>query len=76
METRLFRDGKSVGPTAQIPIDVKNQADLSRLFINGSVRLNSNLEPGHYYLQVVINDKAARDKQPPVIQWVDFEIVK
>ena len=76
IETRLFRDGKSVGPTAQIPIDVKNQADLSRLFINGAVRLNSDLEPGSYYLQVIITDQAARNKQPPITQWADFEIVK
>lgn len=75
METRLYRDGKRV-KDEQIPIDVKNQADLTRLFINGAVRLSSNLEPGDYYLQVVISDKAANDKQPPITQWVDFEIVK
>lgn len=76
MATKLFRDGKSVAPTAETPIEIKNQADLSRLFINGVVRLSSDLEPGSYYLQVVITDKAARDKQPPITQWVDFEIVK
>jgi len=75
MQTRLFRDGKNV-KDAQTALDLKNQADLSRLFINGAVRLNSDLEPGNYYLQVVITDKAARDKQPPITQWVDFEIVK
>jgi len=75
METRLYRDGKRV-KDEQTPIDVRNQADLSRLFINSAVRLGSNLEPGDYYLQVVITDKAASDKQPPITQWVDFEIVK
>lgn len=75
METRLYRDGKRV-KDEQIPIDVKDQSDLSRLFINGAVRLSSNLEPGDYYLQVVITDKAASDKQPPITQWVDFEVVK
>jgi hypothetical protein len=38
--------------------------------------LPPDLEPGNYYLQVVITDIAARDKQPPITQWVDFEIVK
>jgi len=76
METRLFRDGKSVSETAQTPIVVEDQSDLSRLFVNGAVRLSSNLEPGDYYLQVVVTDKAAKNKQPPVTQWVDFEIVK
>ena len=75
METKLFRDGKSV-KDAQTSIDVKNHADLSRLFINGAIRLSPDLEPGDYYLQVVITDKAARDKQPPITQWVDFQIVK
>ena len=76
MQVKLYRDGGSIGPAVEAPIDVKNQADLSRLFITGSVRLGSSLEPGNYYIQVVITDKAAKDKQLPVTQWVDFEIVK
>jgi hypothetical protein len=76
METRLFRDGKSVGPPSEIRIELKNQADVSRLFINGSLRLTSDLEPGDYYLQVAITNKVTLDRQPPIIQWVDFEIVK
>lgn len=76
METKLFRDGKVVAPSAETPIEIKNQSDLSRLFINGGIRLGADLEPGDYYLQVVITDKAARDKQPPITQWVDFQIVK
>lgn len=39
------------------------------------INLNSFFFNG-YYLQVVITDKAARDKQPPITQWVDFQIVK
>ncbi|HEX5966387.1 MAG TPA: VWA domain-containing protein, partial [Pyrinomonadaceae bacterium] len=57
MQARLFREGNAVGPPSEIPIEVKNQVDVSRPFINGSLRLNSNLEPGDYYLQVVITDK-------------------
>jgi VWFA-related protein len=76
LETRLFRDGKRVLSVAPAPIDVRNQPDLSRLFINGVLRLSSNLEPGDYYLQVLVTDKAAKDKQPPITQWVNFEIVK
>lgn len=76
IETKLFRDGKSIGPAVEMPIDIKNQADLARLFVNGTIRLDSTLEPGDYYLQVVVTDKAAKDKHPPITQWVDFEIVK
>lgn len=74
--TKLFRDGKSIGPPVETPIDVKNQGDLSRLFVNGTLRLDSTLEPGNYYLQVVVIDKPVKDKQPPITQWVDFEVVK
>lgn len=74
IQTQLFREGLSIGPPVEVPIDVKNQADLSRLFVNGALHLSSNLASGDYYLQVVITDKAAKDKQPPITQWVNFEI--
>jgi hypothetical protein len=76
IETRLFHDGKSVGPASAIPIEVRNQGDLSRLFVNGSLPLNPDLAPGNYYLQVVITDKVTKAKQSQITQWVDFEIVK
>lgn len=76
IETKLFREGNVVGPSSEIPLDVKNQPDLSRLFVNGSFRLNSDLVPGNYYLQVVITDNVTKAKQSTITQWVDFEIVK
>jgi hypothetical protein len=75
IETKLFRDGNAVGPATEIPIELKNQ-DLSRLFVNGSLRLNAALDPGDYYLQVVITDKVTRAKQNVLTQWVDFQVVK
>jgi hypothetical protein len=76
METNLVRDGKVVKSGAQIPLSSANQPDLTRLLTSGVMRLQQDLEPGNYYLQVVITDKAAKAKQPPVTQWVNFEIVK
>ena len=76
MQTRLFRDGQRVGTETETAVSGVKQEDLSRLFTTGMVKLDPNLEPGNYYLQVVITDKAARNQQPPVTQWVDFEIVK
>jgi VWFA-related protein len=75
-EARLFRDGKNVysGPAA--PVQTANQPDPDRLFVNSALRL-ADLEPGNYYLQVVISDKAGDKKKiVPVVQWIDFEIVK
>ena len=75
METRLFRDGQRVGAEMETAVSAAKETDLARLFTTGVVKLDPTLEPGNYYLQVVITDKAARNQQPPVTQWVDFEIV-
>ena len=76
MEAKLFRDGKVVFSGPETPINVGNQTDPSRLLVNGSLRLSPNLELGNYYLQVVITDKAAKGKMAPVVQWIDFDIVR
>ena len=76
MQTKLFRDGKSFKSSAEVVVNVADQADLSRIMTANIMRLTPDLEPGNYYLQVLITDRAAKDKQPPVIQWVDFEILK
>jgi hypothetical protein len=77
VESKLFRDGKRVYEYPEFPIDLANQPDPEGIFVTKLLRLGANLEPGHYYLQLEITDKAVKDKeQPPVIQWIDFEIVK
>jgi len=76
MQTKLFRDGKAVKSSAESVVDVTNQPDPGRMVITNIMRLTPDLEPGNYYLQVVLTDKMAKDKQPPATQWVDFEIVK
>jgi VWFA-related protein len=76
MQTKLFRDGKSVKSGPETAIDTTNQRDPERLLVTNVLRLPADLEPGNYYLQVVVTDKTAGAKQPPATQWVDFEIVK
>lgn len=77
MDVKLFRDDKNVHSGPQTPIAVSDQSDQSRVAVNGVVRLTPELEPGNYYLQIVITDKDAPAKKvAPVIQWVDFEIAK
>ena len=76
METKLLRDGKIIGPPTKTAIEIKNQSDLSRLFVNGVFRLAPDLEPGNYFLEVTITDKVSREKQSSSTQWVGFEIVK
>jgi len=77
METKLFRDGKVIYSGPETPIQITGQPDQERVVVNGKVRLSPDLEPGFYYLQVVITDKDAKDKKAvPVMQWIDFEVVK
>ena len=74
MQAKLFRDGKNVYSGAEVPVKgVPNQADLSRLFVIGSVRLAPDLEPGSYYLQIVVAETGVK-KVVPVVQWVAFEV--
>lgn len=76
LEGRLFRDGKVLYTSAPMVVDVANQQDLSRIVASGVVRLDPNLEPGVYYLQLTITDALADKKVPPAVQWIDFEAVK
>lgn len=76
MQTKLFRDGKAVKSSAEMVLDVKDQSDPARILAANVMRLTPDLEPGNYYLQLLITDKTANNKQPPTTQWVDFEIVK
>jgi VWFA-related protein len=76
LQTRLFRDGKIVKANDDAAIDVTNKDNLGRTLVTNVMRLTPELEPGAYYLQVVIADKTAKDKKSAVSQWADFEIVK
>src|SRR5258705_3276155 len=66
MQARLFRDATNIYSSPPMVIDVSKQTDLSRVVANGVVGLDSALEPGNYYLQVVITDTLATQKQEPV----------
>ncbi|HEY4426494.1 MAG TPA: VWA domain-containing protein [Pyrinomonadaceae bacterium] len=77
MQTKLFRDGKSVysGPEEQVKV-ATNPGDLSRGVASGVVRLPADIEPGNYYLQVTIKEIGVKDKVAAMVQWVDFEVQK
>jgi VWFA-related protein len=75
VEVRLFRDGKVVYSGPEVPVQTANQADPNQSFVNGSIKLTPDLGTGNYYLQIVLTDKA-KNKAAPVVQWIDFEIVK
>jgi hypothetical protein len=76
MNAMLFRDDKSVYSGPEVPIVASDPKDLSRVYINKVIKLTPDLEPGNYYLQVVVTEKDAKNKATPVVQWIDFEIEK
>lgn len=76
VQTKLFRDGKVVFTAPESPISAANQTDLVRLYGGGVVHLPADLEPGNYYLQVVVVETAAKDKKKALVQWANFDIDK
>jgi VWFA-related protein len=76
LQVQLYRDGKQVLSSPPMQVDTRNQTDLAHLVSSGVLRLNPELEPGFYYLQVIATDSAIKDKESKAIQWIDFEIVK
>jgi hypothetical protein len=49
---------------------------MKRLVGGGILQLGSDLEPGDYVLQVIVNDSLADKKNKTASQWMDFSIVK
>jgi VWFA-related protein len=76
MLARLFHDGKIVQTSPLMSVDATNQPDLARIITAGLVQLNTDLEPGKYFLQLVVSDPLSKDKQGEAMQWIDFEVVK
>jgi len=72
----LFRDGKPVFTGKQNPMKTTGQADMKRRVGGGILQLGSDLEPGDYVLQVIVNDALADKKHQSTSQWMDFAIVK
>lgn len=76
-QVRLFHDGELVTSQDEPPADTgRLQMDPKRLSAKGSLRLNGELIPGQYVLQIVVTDRRAKEKYATASQWIDFEIVK
>lgn len=75
-QVRLVRDGKVIFTGKEIPFITSNQADQKRLAAAGAIQLGTELTPGEYVLQIIVNDALAGEKHRTATQWMDFEIVK
>jgi len=72
--TRLYRDGTQVYEGKPMALSSGIQADPRHLAEGGSFKLGAAMVPGDYVLQVIVNDKLAKDKYNTASQWIDFEV--
>ena len=75
-QVRLVRDGKVIFTGQEIPFNAADQTDLKRLVAGAAIILGTELVPGEYVLQIIVNDTVASEKHRTATQWIDFEIVK
>lgn len=73
-QLRLYREGAPVYTSPKRPVALDGQTDLSRIMVGGQVNLASKMAPGDYVLQIIVDDKLAKEKNRTATQWLDFEI--
>jgi VWFA-related protein len=74
--TRIFRDGKPVYSSNPTPLDVAGQRDPQRPTAGAQFQIGPELPPGQYVLQIIVEDRFAKEKTRTATQWIDFEVVK
>lgn len=74
-QLRVFRDGKLFYTGKYNHMLSISGPDSTRLVGGGMISLGGVLSPGEYLVQIVVTDENAGKKQPPVAQWMDFEVV-
>lgn len=73
-QVKLYRDGKEIFAGKETPYDAKEQIDLQRVIVEGSLQLGG-LEEGDFVLQIIVRDLLGKEKYRIASGWVDFEIV-
>ena len=76
LRVRLVRDEKEIYSTQPMMLSSAGQSDPTYFAAVGKIRLEKSLEPGSYYLQLIVEDKAVPDKKMMADQWVDFEVTR
>ena len=73
VQVRLYKDGEVVTDGAPHAMQLEAQSDLTRIADYGYLRLQPQLMPGEYALQIVISDPSTKETSS---QWIDFEVVR
>lgn len=76
VQVNLYRGGKIIAEGKPQPAQIEAQADMARIKDYGYLRLNPEVQPGDYILQVIVRDLLAKAKAQIATQWIDFEIVE
>ena len=71
----LYREGKIVTEGKAQPAQIEAQADMTRINDYGYLRLNREVQPGEYVLQVIVTDLLAKKTDQVATQWIDFEVI-
>jgi len=74
-QIRLFRAGKEVFVGQETPVTTSQVSSGGGIIGVGTLRLVERLEPGKYFLQVIVIDKLAPAEKQISDQWIDFEII-
>jgi hypothetical protein len=72
IQMNLYHEGKLMSEGKPQPADLEKQTDLSRINDYAYLRLNQNVQPGDYVLQIIVKDLIANQM---AAQSVDFEII-
>jgi VWFA-related protein len=73
VQVRLYKDGEVVTDGAPQALQPQAQTDVTRIADYGYLRLQPEMMPGDYALQIVISDPNTRETSS---QWIDFELVR
>jgi VWFA-related protein len=71
---RIFHDRQLVYETQDAPIPASSLAGIDPVF-DGAFQLGTDLQPGDYVLQIVVNDPTANSKRRFITQYVQFEVI-
>lgn len=72
VQVNLYRDGKVVSEGKPQISELEKQNDPARINDYAYLRLNPNVQPGDYALQITVTDLISNQTTS---QWIDFEIV-
>jgi VWFA-related protein len=74
-QIRLFRGSEEVFTGGVVSTKAKDEGR-EAIIAGGTFALANSLEPGEYFLQVIVTDQLAPRERQTSTQWIDFEIVR